>query len=279
MSEWMTLEAAKQHALEKFHSCLTGEVCAAEHGMLADWLGELQRRRDLGGISICILTWNVLPYTKVAISQIRKLTRMVDYEILIYDNGSTDGTPEWLSDQDDVILLKGANNSMRHGEALDRLVRHASKNIACTLCSDAFPVSPAWTTPALFLDEDTVLAGIDRGWGRKLKSYVCPSYLFGWTRWVRDHTFMDHWPETDTGEQMAIDCEAEGKRMKMWKYELVSFGEGYKPNPCDYAGWVWHTWWGGRSQSVPGLAGKEFEPTYHARAIEVIGERFGIEVR
>jgi len=150
------------------------------------------------GISICMVTYNTFEMTRIVISQIRMLTRLVNYEIMVYDNGSTDGTVEWLNLCDDVYLVRGKNNSKRHGEALDCLVQTADMSITCTLCSDAVPVSPEWMTPAFHINDVTVMAGIQRQTSRKVKECVCPSYLFGRTDWLRNHTFADAWPEYDT---------------------------------------------------------------------------------
>jgi len=224
------------------------------------------------------VTYDPLPYTRVALSQIRRLTTpLVDYEVLVYDNGSTDGTVQFL-EREGVVLFRGEGNSMRHGRALDFLVERASMDVVCTLCSDAFPVSRGWLTPALYVDGRTVLAGIDRGWGRMLDSYVCPSYLFGWREWMAAHSFAARWPEADTGEQMAYECLVEGKEMRTWDHRMVDFGEGFSPKPCDYNGWVWHTFWGTRRKVVAGLAGTEFELSYHERAAQVVKERYGLEV-
>jgi len=48
--------------------------------------------------SLVILTYNELEYTKKCVLSIRKHTRE-DYEIIFVDNGSTDGTVEWLKKQ------------------------------------------------------------------------------------------------------------------------------------------------------------------------------------
>jgi len=240
------------------------------------------KERGMGeksGISILVLTWNTIGYTKAQLDQIRKLTAGIDHEVVIADNGSTDGTVEWLQDQTDVKLWRNKGNTWRHGFALDFLVRKASKPICCTLCSDALPVSPEWTTPASFLDDGTVLAGIDKGWGRKLQHYVCPSYLFGWRDWLSKHSFADRWPDADTGEMLSVECVAEGKKMKLWPSIQVSVGAGFKKKPSDYNGWVWHTWWGSRRKAVPGLAGREFEAGYHERVKAHLKERYGIDVR
>jgi GT2 family glycosyltransferase len=46
--------------------------------------------------SIVIVTYNHLEYTKLCIGSIRLFTRRDSYELVIVDNGSTDGTVEWL---------------------------------------------------------------------------------------------------------------------------------------------------------------------------------------
>ncbi len=42
--------------------------------------------------SIVILTHNKLEYTKLCLESIRRYTRADSYELIIVDNGSTDGT-------------------------------------------------------------------------------------------------------------------------------------------------------------------------------------------
>jgi len=230
------------------------------------------------GISICILTYNVFFYNRLAIEHIRKFTQAMDYEILVYDNASTDGSTEWLSAQPDVKLYKGERNDMRHGAALDFLTRRANFPICACLCSDAFPVSPEWITPALYLDENIYLSGIARPVGRRKKmcEYTCPSYMFGWTEWIKRHSFLDNWPKWDTGESLGQQCLDEGHEIKIWKPTFVDL-EGFKNKPCDYNGWVWHTWWSGRKQSVKGITGVEFEKDYHDFSINMLRKRFNLD--
>ena len=189
------------------------------------------------GVSICVLTYNVFFYNRLAIEQIRKMTRVADYEILVYDNESTDGSAEWLDAQPDVTLFRGKSNSMRHGEALDFLTRRANFPICAALCSDAFPVSPEWLTPAFYLDEQVYLSGIWRG-GR-ICDYVCPSYMFGWTEWLKRHSFTDNWPNWDTGEKLVKDCQDQGHQVKTWHASKADFQGRFRDDKlCDYNGWV-----------------------------------------
>jgi len=230
------------------------------------------------GVSICIVTYNTFFYNRLSIEMIWKMTRVIDYEVLIYDNGSTDGSKEWLEEQPNVTLFRGSSNSLKHGEALDLLTRRAKYPICCCLCSDAFPVGPEWLTPAMYLDEEVYLSGMFKeGEKHRLTDYVCPSYLFGWTEWLKRHSFKDNWPNWDTGEKLGDDCFREGHNMKTWRASIVEFQGKFRGKSCDYNGWVWHTWWSVRKQVVEGLSGKEFEDGYHEHVKNLLRERFKLD--
>ncbi|MGC8889892.1 MAG: methyltransferase domain-containing protein [bacterium] len=59
--------------------------------------------------SIIILTLNNLEYTKKCIESIRKYTPE-PYELIVVDNGSKDGTVEYLENQPDIKLVKNPTN-------------------------------------------------------------------------------------------------------------------------------------------------------------------------
>jgi len=59
--------------------------------------------------AIIMPTFNALKYTKLCIDSIRLTTRF-PYEIIIVDNGSTDGTREWVELQKDIKLIKTKTN-------------------------------------------------------------------------------------------------------------------------------------------------------------------------
>ncbi|GMN99927.1 glycosyltransferase [Parageobacillus thermoglucosidasius] len=60
--------------------------------------------------SIIILTHNQLDYTKQCIESITKYTREGSYEIVIVDNHSTDGTVEWLKQQNNIKVIFNKEN-------------------------------------------------------------------------------------------------------------------------------------------------------------------------
>ncbi|PJI09696.1 MULTISPECIES: glycosyltransferase family 2 protein [Clostridium] len=55
--------------------------------------------------SIIILTCNNFMYSKMCIDSIRKYTRKNDYEIIVVDNNSQDGTKSWLRKQKDIKTI------------------------------------------------------------------------------------------------------------------------------------------------------------------------------
>jgi cellulose synthase/poly-beta-1,6-N-acetylglucosamine synthase-like glycosyltransferase len=59
-------------------------------------------------ISVCIPSWNSLEYLKIVIPSLKKNTRM-PYEIIVHDNGSTDGTESWLADNGISYTKSGTN--------------------------------------------------------------------------------------------------------------------------------------------------------------------------
>jgi GT2 family glycosyltransferase len=60
--------------------------------------------------SIVILTYNKLEFTRQCIESIRGFTPPGSYEMIVVDNHSTDGTVEWLCEQDDIRVIANPEN-------------------------------------------------------------------------------------------------------------------------------------------------------------------------
>ncbi len=60
--------------------------------------------------SIVILTYNNLEYTKVCINSIKKYNGYDNCEIIIVDNNSTDGTAEWIKEQEGIKYILNEEN-------------------------------------------------------------------------------------------------------------------------------------------------------------------------
>lgn len=61
-------------------------------------------------ISIIILTWNGIEFTKKCLSSLRDNTDYDNYEVIVVDNGSTDGSIEYLETIDWITLIKNNEN-------------------------------------------------------------------------------------------------------------------------------------------------------------------------
>lgn len=59
-------------------------------------------------VGIVVVTYNRLELLKECIDSLR-LQSFVDYDIIIVNNGSTDGTNEWLTEQKDIISINQSN--------------------------------------------------------------------------------------------------------------------------------------------------------------------------
>jgi alpha-1,3-rhamnosyl/mannosyltransferase len=60
-------------------------------------------------LSIVICAFNALEYTKLLVESIRKHSRF-RHELVVYSDGSTDGTSEWLRKQDDLVWQHDRKN-------------------------------------------------------------------------------------------------------------------------------------------------------------------------
>lgn len=61
-------------------------------------------------VTIVIPTWNALEYTTRCLDTLRTRTDHPDYRIVVVDNGSTDGTVDFLQAQDSVTLVRNSVN-------------------------------------------------------------------------------------------------------------------------------------------------------------------------
>lgn len=61
-------------------------------------------------VTIVILTWNGLDYTKRCLEALRVNTDHPDYRIVVVDNASTDGSVEYLQSQHSVTLIRNTTN-------------------------------------------------------------------------------------------------------------------------------------------------------------------------
>jgi GT2 family glycosyltransferase len=70
-------------------------------------------------VSIIVVSYNALPFTRLSLESILESTDYPGYELIVVDNGSTDGSPEYLQELADrhphvQVALFGANAGFAH---------------------------------------------------------------------------------------------------------------------------------------------------------------------
>ena len=100
------------------------------------------KRAGTGVTSIIILSYNTLDCTRLCIESVRSYTEAGSYELVVVDNGSTDGSAEWLKEQDDLVLWCNRENRGFPG-GCNQGLRMAVGDTLLFLNSDTI-VTPNW---------------------------------------------------------------------------------------------------------------------------------------
>ena len=105
----------------------------------------LRARRTIehlrSGETIIIVNWNTREVLKDTLRAVRQLTSDT-VPITVVDNGSTDGSKEWLRQQDLRLIALPIN--VGHSIALDLAFYTCETDIAVTIDSDAVPITTSW---------------------------------------------------------------------------------------------------------------------------------------
>ncbi|RUS46467.1 methyltransferase domain-containing protein [Cohnella sp. AR92] len=92
--------------------------------------------------SIVIVTFNQIEETRRCLASIRKHTQEGSYELIFVDNGSTDGTADWLREQPDVKLIENEKNE-GFAKGVNKGARAATGDRLLLLNNDT-AVTPRW---------------------------------------------------------------------------------------------------------------------------------------
>lgn len=93
--------------------------------------------------SIIILTYNNLEYTKLCLESIEKYTDKNQYELIIIDNASTDGTKEYLKTKNNIKVIYNTENRGFPIGCNQGIELANKKNDICLLNNDVI-VTPNW---------------------------------------------------------------------------------------------------------------------------------------
>lgn len=137
-------------------------------------------------VAVVILTWNALAWTKRCLAALRDCTDHPSWRLIVVDNGSTDGTVEWLgADGDLTLVTNGTNLGYSKGCNIGIALRKAGEDVVL-LNNDVVVTDPAWLTTlqdAAFGLPDTGVVGArlvnEDGRIAHLGSYMPPSTPWG----------------------------------------------------------------------------------------------------
>lgn len=113
-----------------------------------------------GKTSIVMLTYNELHLTKTCIDSIKQHTRSDQYELIVVDNASSDGTKEYIRELEDVVFIDNEKNQ-GFAKGCNQGAKRATGDSILFINNDTI-VTENWLSPlkeALFASERIGMVG------------------------------------------------------------------------------------------------------------------------
>lgn len=228
-------------------------------------------------MSVVTVAADGLFWVRLLVERVRLLAGPRDYEIIVVDRLSRDGTRAWLRAQPDVRILTRPHlpwhRGHRHGEAAEAAVRRARHDRIVLLDSDAHPISPDWLErSADRLDQHTRLAGAvfrDQHRGNPHGWYIHPHFMAFFKADLDDLIILRKrfGDDTDTGEEATMRVLGSRRGVAGHPIEFCpDLAVGHDRVPT-VAGGVFHAWYVSRllhneAEVVRETAGKVTRATY-----------------
>jgi glycosyltransferase involved in cell wall biosynthesis len=215
-------------------------------------------------VSIVTVSYDTFFFVRLFVEKVREFVGERDYEVIVVDRGSRDGTREWLTGQRDVRMLTTGKQRRGHGhgEAAEAGAREATFNRIVLLDSDAHPTSKDWLELTVDkLDVENRLAGAKfHGLhnGNPFGWYIHPHFMaFHRADIGSDIVLRKLRPAFDTGEEATVRMLGAGRGVIGYPLEFYrEFAVGHPHFPTVCAG-VFHAWYGTRLTKESGLVTRE----------------------
>ncbi|BDG72344.1 glycosyltransferase family 2 protein [Roseomonas fluvialis] len=207
-------------------------------------------------VSILTVTRDGLFFTRLLLERVRATVRDRPYEVIVVDQGSTDGTIAWCRAQPDLRVLRQRNwfrrAGHRHGEAAERGARAARHEHVVLLDSDAFPIADDWLATSVdLIDDARPIAGAvfrsphrgnPHGW------YIHPHFMAFRKRDLGGLVVLRklRGDDTDTGEEATIRVLAAGRGVIGHEIAFCAAFDVGHPRVPTVAGGVFHCWYTSR---------------------------------
>ncbi|WP_353815368.1 glycosyltransferase family 2 protein [Agromyces sp. SYSU T00266] len=110
--------------------------------------------------TVAILTWNGEEYLRRILQQLRVQELDDDFEVLVIDSGSTDGTLDIVREFPEVRLHEIPNSEFGHGKTRNLAAQLARGRFVAYLTHDAVPAHARWLAELLepFRIDDSIVA-------------------------------------------------------------------------------------------------------------------------
>jgi glycosyltransferase involved in cell wall biosynthesis len=115
-------------------------------------------------LSICIATYNMKEVLWQTIHFIKSKITTINYEIIIYDDCSTDGTDKikWFKKYKNIIYRRAEHNR-GVGEAFNRAINLAKGRYVMLMCADDILLDSKYITDSLYvMDRNPELGYVTR---------------------------------------------------------------------------------------------------------------------
>lgn len=133
------------------------------------------------GVTVLTVNWNSLEFLRVMLDATRAMSPQ-DTEVFVVDNGSSDGSLEFLRSHQDVRVLRLPFN-VGHGPALDIAVPLVDTEFLAVLDIDAFPVSPDWLSASV----SALRGGAKIAGAHAYRNYIHPCFLVTHTPMLHEY--------------------------------------------------------------------------------------------
>lgn len=107
--------------------------------------------------SICLCSWNDLPFLKILHKGIKRNTKL-PYELIVHDNGSEDGTEQWLKENNIKYSRSATNEGVG---AVNYAVEQAKNKYIIDINADMYPL-PNWDVEIFKQIQQFKMSGIDK---------------------------------------------------------------------------------------------------------------------
>ena len=212
-------------------------------------------------VSVVTVAYDTHFFVRLLVEKVREFAGR-DYEIILVDRGSRDGTLEWSGAQPDVriVSVPQSGRDHDHGEAAEAGVRAARYEIVALLDSDAHPIGENWlSSTADRLDPRCRLAGPRYAANHRANPYgwyVHPHFMVFLKTDLGGNVVLRkvRGTDTDTGEEATIrllDHGFEIEAMPLLSCPNLATGHPYQcsfghPHFPTVGADVFHAWYGTR---------------------------------